>query len=272
MQQAQERNGQAGLILLLMVMVGFAVYQVVIAPMLNKEEGPAVSNEQGETEEERIQRIGHELYQVFFLSADEESVLTTQDKAYLNERLSLQNMSPDMKIYYAIKNLDHKYLMSDSSWSLKEAVKNSNGNYYYDGHYILEDAVIDSLKKTFGEDVPIAYKTVTLNNVRYVYNADAKRYERWTVMNEQTTTVKKVTYIEIVNNQDELYIYEYVAYTDYADPQNLKTTTTHTGSLDVVITEENAYDYLNYMDKYRYTFAKQEDGSYVLLDIQYEQE
>ena len=84
-EQRRESNGQTGLIILLIAMVGFGLYQFFIAPMLNKEEPPSNSNAPVETEEERINRISNKLYQIYALKIDEESILTVEDKTYLND-------------------------------------------------------------------------------------------------------------------------------------------------------------------------------------------
>ena len=124
------------------------------------------------------------------------------------------------------------------------------------------------MKELFG-DIPINHKTITLNNSRYVYDEAHERYELWDVKKKTESTEQKIAYKEVVNNETDLYIYEYIAYTDYADPENLQTRTVHNTSVEVVITEENVKDYLNYMDKYRYIFTKQKDGSYLFTSIEY---
>ncbi len=269
MQQAREKNGQAGLIILLLLMIGFAVYQIVISPLLNKEEGPnSNSNEAGETEEERINRLGNEFYKGFSLTMEEESVLSQEDKSYLTERLSLYRMSDATKLYLGFKNLESKYITNDDGYSLKEAVQNSNGNYYYSGKYVMVEALENSLKKIFG-DIPINHGTFTVQNKRYVYDEFKQRYDIWSTKKKIETTVEKITYKEIAHSQDELYITEYVAYTDYKDPENLVTSTNHNSALEVVITKDNVQENLKYMDKYRYIFKKQSDGNYLFEAVEY---
>ncbi len=269
MQQANEKNGQAGLILLLILMIVFGIYQIFIVPILNKEDDKeSNSNEHVETEEEKINRLGNTFYNVFALDYEDESILTAEDKNYLSERLSLYRMSDAVKLYLGFKNLDPKYVTTDNGYSIKDAVKNSNGNYYYSGKYIMVGALEDSYKAIFG-DVPINHGTITLTNKRYVYNEATNRYEIWGVKKETESQVKKITYKEISNSADELYITEYVAYTDYTNPENLVTRTNHNDALEVVITDENVKDYLRYMDKYRYIFKKQEDGNYSFEAVEY---
>ena len=269
MQQTQEKNGQTGLVLLLVLMILFVAYHFVLRPILNKEKPSETnSNEPEETEEQRIARIGGELYRAFSLSLEEESVLTDMDRTYLENRLSLYNMSDEFKLYVGFKNLDPKYLTNEPNYNLSEAVKNANGNYYYSGKYILVDPLEEVMIRFFG-DLPIYHKTITLDNIRYIYDEAQGRYEVWEAKDKVTSSVKKITYTEVANNQNELYIYEYVAYTDYKDPANLVTSTTHSGNIEVVITPETVSEYLNYMDKYRYVFKKQEDGSYLFSAIEY---
>lgn len=269
--KAEEKNGQFGLIVLLVIMIAFGVYQIFISPLLKREKEVEEPEEIVETEEERIARISEELYQVYSLTLEEESILTTSDKAYLDEKLTLYNMSDQVKIYLGLKNLDSKYYTKDSGYSLKNAVQNANGNYYYEGTYIMIDAIDASIQELFGV-IPVSYQTFILTNVRYVYDEINNLYEVWTVKKETESSVEKITYKEVVNNGSELYIYEYVAYTDFSDIENLTTSTVHNSSIEVIITEDNVQEYLNYMDKYRYTFTKQDDGTYLFKSIEYVEE
>lgn len=270
-EQRRESNGQVGLVIILIAMIGFGVYQFFIAPMLNKEEAPSNSNEVKETEAERIDRIANALYKVYSLTLEEEGVLTTEDKTYLNDSLTVYKMSDQTKTYLGIKNLDSKYITRDDGYRVKEAIANANGNYYYGGTYIMKKALDESIKELFG-DVEIQYQTITLNNVRYVYDANKEIYEIWKVRQKTETAKEKITYKEIVNNNEELYIYEYVAYTDFTNPESLVTSTVHNVALETVITQENAKDFLNYMDKYRYVFQKVDDETYTLKSIDYIEE
>ena len=271
MPQGRETNGQTGLVILLIAMIGFGVYQFIIAPMLVKEAPPSVSNAPTETEEERINRIANELYATYSLSMEEESILTTEDKTYLNDSLTLYKMSDVTKLYLGFKNIEKKYLTKDNGYRIKEALANANGNYYYEGTYVMVPALVESLKKLFG-DIEIQHQTITLDNVMYVYKPAKNMYEVWTVKKKKENKKIKITAKEIIPNNEELYIYEYVAYTDISDPENILTTTLHNSTLEVVITEENVNDCLNYMDKYRYVFEKQPDGSYTFKSIDFMEE
>lgn len=270
-EQRRESNGQTGLIILLIAMVGFAVYQFYISPMLNKKEEPSNSNPVVETEEERIKRISDKLYNVYSLALEEESVLTTEDKTYLNDSLTLYKMSDQTKIYLAIKNLDKKYITKDAGYRVKEALANADGNYYYGGSYVMTKFIDESLKELFG-DVEVQHQTFTLDNVRYVYKPNKDLYEVWKVKQPVKSGKEKITYKEVVNNNEELYIYEYVAYTDFTNPDHLVTGTVHSAAIDIVITEENAKDFLSHMDKYRYVFQKVNDETYTLKSIDYIEE
>ncbi len=254
-EQRRESNGQTGLIILLIAMVGFGLYQFFIAPMLNKEEPPSNSNAPVETEEERINRISNKLYQIYALKIDEESILTVEDKTYLNDTLTLEKMSDATKIYLGIKNLNSKDLIKDDGYRIKEALENANGNYYYGGTYIMQSSLEESMKNLFG-DITVQHQTITLDNVRYVYE----------------TNIEKIAYKEVVNNNEELYIYEYVAYTDFTNPENLVTSTVHNTAIETIITKDNVQDCLNYMDKYRYVFQKVDNETYLLKSIDYVEE
>lgn len=270
-EQRRESNGSAALIILLVGMIGFAVYQFYIAPMLNKKVEPSNTNEVKETEEERINRIADKLYQVYSLTLDEENVLTTEDKTYLNDSLTLYKMSDQTKIYLGIKNLDKKYITKDAGYRVKEALANADGNYYYGGSYILTKFIDESIKQLFG-DVEVEYKTFSLGNARYVYNANKEMYEVWKVRKATTSAKEKITYKEVVNNNDELYIYEYVAYTDFTNPDSLVTSTVHDPAIGVIITKDNAKEFLSHMDKYRYVYQKVDDETYTLKSIDYLEE
>lgn len=270
-EQRSESNGQTGLIILLLVMIGFAVYQFFIVPMLNKEEEPSNSNVPVETEAERIERIANSLYDVYSLTVEEEYVLTAEDKTYLNDSLTLYKMSDATKIYLGIKNIDEKYITKDDGYRVKEAIANANGNYYYGGTYIMQKFLDESIQELFGE-ISVQHQTITLPNVRYVYNADKEIYEIWNVRVKTEIEKEKITYKEVVNNNNELYIYEYVAYTDFTNPENLVTSTVHNVAIEAIITEDNVSDCLNYMDKYRYVFQKVDDEHYLFQSIDYLEE
>lgn len=270
-EQRRESNGQTGLIILLIAMVGFGLYQFFIAPMLNKEEPPSNSNAPVETEEERINRISNNLYQIYSLKIDEESILTVEDKTYLNDTLTLGKMSDATKIYLGIKNLNSKDLIKDDGYRIKEALENANGNYYYGGTYIMQSSLEESMKNLFG-DITVQHQTITLDNVRYVYDTNKEMYEIWKVKKEKQTNIEKITYKEVVNNNEELYIYEYVAYTDFTNPENLVTSTVHNTAIETIITKDNVQDCLNYMDKYRYVFQKVDNETYLLKSIDYVEE
>ncbi len=270
-EQRRETNGSAGLIIILIAMIGFGVYQFFIAPMLAKEDAPSNSNVPEETEEERVNRIANNLYPIYSLTLEEESVLTAEDKTYLNDSLTLNKMSNQTKIYLGIKNLGQKYIIKDDDYRIKDAIAKANGNYYYGGTYIMKRDLDKSIKELFG-DVEVLDQTITLNNTRYVYNEIKGIYEIWTVREKTTTTKEKITYKEILNNNDELYIYEYVAYTDFAHPEQLVTGTVHNVAIEAIITQDNVQDCLNFMDKYRYVFQKVDNETYIFKSIDYIEE
>ena len=97
-------------------------------------------------------------------------------------------------------------------------------------------------------------------------------YEIWKVKKEKETNIEKIAYKEVVNNNEELYIYEYVAYTDFTNPENLVTSTVHNTAIETIITKDNVQDCLNYMDKYRYVFQKVDNETYLLKSIDYVEE
>ncbi len=270
-EQRRESTGQTGLVIILIAMIGFGAYQFWLSPMLAKKEEPSNSNAPVETEAERINRIANNLYQVYSLTLEEEGILTSEDKTYLNDSLSLYKMSDATKIYLGIKNLDPKYITKDDGYRVKEALANANGNYYYGGTYIMQKALDESIKELFGEIV-LQHQTITLPNVRYVHNAEKEIYEVWKVRVQTTSAKEKITYKEVVNNNDELYIYEYVAYTDFTNPENLVTSTVHNMAIEAIITQDNVQDCLNYMDKYRYVFQKVDDETYIFKSIDYIEE
>lgn len=262
----QEKNGTKGLIVLLTVMVLFAVYRVVIVPILEREEatGPEPTRE----DEVTLEEIGEDLYAKVTLTIEEETGITSADESALNGKLSIYKMSDKLKINLGIKNVKEESIVSDGGYSPKEAANNMDGNFYYSGKYITVKAVQASIDELCGP-TPIKHQTITLRDNKYVYNPINNRYEIWVLRKTPKYTEEKVTYKEVVAKDEEILVYEYVAYTDYKDLDNIVTRTVHSKRVEVVITEENASNYLSYMDKYRYTFKKNKDGNYYFVSVEY---
>lgn len=262
----QEKNGTKGLMVMLVIMLLFLVYQFVISPIINTEK--IEETKKVEEQEVNLEELGEKLYAKFSLTIGEEYGITSDDNTLLNSKLSVYKMSDTLKLTLGIKNVGDEYITSDGSYSLKEAISNMNGNFYYSGKYITEEAIEKSLTNIFGA-IPIEHQTITLRDNKYVYNKNKKIYEIWGLRKTPKYTEEKVTYKEVVVKDEEILVYEYVAYTDYADISNIKTRTVHSKSVGVVITEDDIESYLSYMDKYKYTFKKNEDGNYYFVSIEY---
>lgn len=262
----QDKNGTKGLIVLLTVMVLFAVYQVLIVPLLNQEEVKVP--EPVKKDEVTLEELGEDLYSKLTLTMNEEVGITNSDKTALSGKLSIYRMSDKLKINIGIKNIKEESIISDGGYSLKDAANNMDGNFYYSGKYITASAVQTSVDSICGP-VPIKHQTITLRDNKYVYNEIKKIYEIWVLRKPPKYTEEKVTYKEVVVKDEEILVYEYVAYTDYKNLDNITTRTVHSKRVGVVITEENVSDYLSYMDKYKYVFKKDKDGNYYFVSIEY---
>jgi hypothetical protein len=271
--QVEEKNGSKGLILLLILMIVAGVYQLIIVPKyLNKEKkNNGGSGEETKTPEELLAEKAEYLYNSFTLTIEEESVFNQSDKNSLKGKLTLYKMSEPLKLYIGFKNIDKKYYTKDGGHSMKEALANASGNYYYSGNYIMTAPVEEKMIELFN-DLPIKHQTVTLKNTKFVYNDTKGLYEVWVTKDAILYTEEKVAYKEVVTKGNEIYIYEYVAYTDYKDLNNIKSRTVQQSSIEVIITEDNKKDYLSYMDKYKYTFEKAADGNYYFKSVEYEDE
>lgn len=261
-----EKKATKSLFVLLFAMIAFACYMWVVAPMLEEKE----VKEEKKKEEEKISltEIGESLYARFALDESEEFGITTQDKSYMENKLTVYKMSDSLKINYGIKNLSEDYHMYDGKYSVKEAIKNMNGNFYYSGYYIAESAVEKSVDTLFGA-TPIKHQTIKLRDKLYVYKPYEQYYEIWEFKDMPKYSEEKITYKEVVAKEEEILVYEYIAYTDYVDVENIVTRTAHSNNVGVVITEENVAEYLSYMDKYRYTFKKNKDGNYYFVSLEY---
>ena len=143
-----------------------------------------------------------------------------------------------------------------------------NGNFYYSGYYIEQTAIEKSVNSLFGP-TPIKHQSVRLRDKLYVYKEYEQYYEIWDYRNMPKYNEEKVTAKEVVVKDDEILVYEYVAYTDFKDLENIVTRTIHTKNVGVVITDDNVGDYLSYMDKYKYTFKKNKDGNYYFVSVEY---
>ena len=262
----QEKNGTKGLMVMLTAMLLFVVYQFVIVPIIEKEkiEEPEPVKEP----EINLEELGEKLYAKFSLSIGEEYGITEADETLLNGKLSVYKMSDALRLCLGFKNVGDEYITSDGSYSLREAVNNMNGNFYYSGKYITQAAIEKSMNNIFGP-IPVEHQTITLRDNKYVYDEKKEIYEIWILRKTPKYTEEKVTYKEIVIKDDEILVYEYVAYTDFSEPTNAKTRTVHSKSLEVIITEEDVEGYLSYMDKYKYTFKKNKDGNYYFVSVEY---
>lgn len=261
-----EKKGTKGLFVLLFIMIGSALYIWLIMPMLEKEE--VVEEKKEEKEEISLQEVGEQLYAKFTLTESEEYGITAEDETYLESKLSIYKMSDQLKVNLAIKNITEEYHLYDGKYSMKEAMQNMNGNFYYSGYYIRQSVVEDTVSALFG-DVPFKHQTVRLRDKLYVYKDFEQYYEIWDYRNLPTYTEEKVTFEEVVVKDDEILVYEYVAYTEFKDMENIITRTLHSKNVGVVITDDNVADYLSYMDKYKYTFKKNKDGNYYFVSVEY---
>lgn len=270
--QGHEKNGSRGLILLLIAMILVCIYQLVLVPIFFTKEEPN-KEDPGDTRtaEEILAETAESLYKSFTLTLEEESVFTINDRNLLKSKLSLYKMSDSLKLYIGFKNVDEKYYTTDGGYSLKDALANSSGNYYYSGKYIMTKPIEETMISLFN-NLPIKHQTVTLKNTRYIYNEKKDYYEVWITKDKIIYTEEKITYKEVVTKNNEIFIYEYVAYTDYNDLNNIKSRTVSQDSIEVIITEENKKDYLSYMDKYKYTFEKDSYGNYYFKSVEYEDE
>ena len=261
-----EKKATKSLVVLLFLMVCFAIYMIVIVPMLEKEE--EVEEKKEEKEEISLKELGEQLYTKFALDESEEFGISDVDEQHLENKLSVYKMSDQLKVNLGIKNLTTEYHMYDGKYSLKEAVKNMSGNFYYSGYYIKQSAVEDSINALFGP-TPVKHQTVRLRDKLYVYKEFEKYYEIWDYKNIPQYTEEKVTSAEVVVKDDEILVYEYVAYTDFKNIDNIVTRTIHSKNVGVVITDDNVSEYLSYMDKYKYTFKKNKDGNYYFVSVEY---
>lgn len=262
----QEKNGIKGLVVVLALMLLFVLYQFVISPLLKQEKEEEPTDTVDEVVD--LDDLGEKLYSQMTLSIGEEFGITDTDKEHLTTKLSIYKMSDPLKITLGIKNVGEEYITYDGGYSLREAIENMDGNFYYSGEYITATAIENSIDNLFGP-TPIKHQTITLRDNKYVYDDYKDIYEIWILRKTPEYTEEKITYNEVVANEEEILVYEYVAYTDYKDLDNITTRTVNSKNIGVVITEENVQDYLSYMDKYRYTFSKNEDGNYYFVSIEY---
>ena len=207
----KEKNGTKGLIVLFTVMVLFAVYQILIVPLLNQEEVKVP--EPVKEDEVTLEELGEDLYSKLTLTLNEEAGITSDDNTALSGKLSIYKMSDKLKINIGIKNVKEESIVSDGGYSLKDAANNMDGNFYYSGKYITASAVQASIDSICGP-VPFKHQTITLRDVKYVYNDIKNIYEIWVLRKTPQYTEEKVTYKEVVVKEEEILVYEYVAYTD----------------------------------------------------------
>lgn len=266
---SKEKSGIGGLVLVLVAMVLFAIYQFILVPYVFTKEEPEVEKKEPEkTEAEILAELAEEFHLAFDLSYEEESVYTLSDIDALMDKMTVTRMSNELKIYFGIKNVDAKYITKDGGYSAREALQAADGNFYYGGTYIMLDPIEAKIRELFG-NIPYQHQSITLNNTKYVYKEAKNMYEVWIPKVKEETDIEKITYKEVITTSKEILIYYYVAYTDFSDPEEITSGTLHYPSIDVVITEDNVKDYLSYMDKFKYTFEKAADGNFYFKSIEY---
>ena len=265
----KEKTGFGGLILVLIAMVLFVIYQFVLVPyVFTKEEKDIDNKEPEKTEAEILAELADAFHAAFNLDYEEESVYSKSDIDALMDKMTVTRMSDELKIYLGIRNVESKYITKDGGYSMREALQAADGNFYYGGTYIMLTPIDNKIKELFG-NIPYTHQSITLNNTKYVYKDAKNMYEIWIPKVKEEYDIEKITYKEIITTSKEILIYYYVAYTDFSDSDDVSSGTLRYPSIDVIITQENVKDYLSYMDKFKYTFEKSNDGNFYFKSIEY---
>ena len=214
-----------------LVLIGYGVLTIV-NPQEKKQE------EKKEEIPEPTQKVDVSTYVLFNVN-DSSNIYTEDDIKALPNGLDVTSLSNNAILSYAARS---------AAWT------------YVDGKsYITEEDLDKSVKKIFG-DIPYTKAPFSYSNKSITYNKETKRFYLLSE-NDNVFNYKKYYHKEVIDNDTELMIQEYVAYTD-----DTKSWTINNAPLDIKIDNTNIDDNYPKLKYYEYTFVKEND-SYILKRI-----
>lgn len=254
----KKKESNYGIIVLLIMLMGAVGFVFWYEYQKNK---PVKVEEKKEETIEHTDEEIKELYENVKMTYEQEYSITKQDLELLETGLTREQFSNELKVAYGIKNIPEEYISKTNTKTITD-----KDGYVYSGKYIRTDRVKTQLSRIIG---PVEYTdtTIVLPNVKYVYSKDIDGYQIYE--KEYKPNIEKVTYIESEWDKDNIYITEYVAYTNISVTPNISYTR-HNKLLPINITEKNIVENLDIIDAYKYTFSYNENVSkYFLVKIEY---
>lgn len=253
----KKKESNFGLIVLVLILLG-AVGYVYYYNNSNKST-PTTSNTTKKEEEPKVSEdVINELYNIIKSDYNSSNAYTKQDLTQMEQGLSYDKFSDELKIYYSIKNIPEENITKKNV-----KVNNQVNGYTFSGKVIDENIVANQIK-LLNNDLTLNHKTLTLVDRMYLYDAKQKCYLIYE--KKVKPTIVKVNYMESESTDNEVYIYVYSAYTR----NNNTSFTRHNNLLPINITEKNIVENLDIIDKYKYTFKLDASvNKYYLTDIKY---
>ena len=255
----KKKESNFGLIVLILILSGAVLFVYYYSNNdLNSNEEPKTPVKKEEKTKYSQEEI-NALYDLVKSDFNSTPAYTKQDISLMENGLTYDKFSDELKIYYAIKNMPSENITSE-----KVDAKQELNGYKFTGKIIKEEYVSNQIK-LINKELSINHKNLTLVDKLYYYDNKLKCYLIYEKKNNPT--VEKINYMESESNGDEIYIYIYSAYT-YT---NKKTSyTRHNNLLPINITNKNIVENLDIIDKYKYTFKKDTSvDKFYLTKIEY---
>lgn len=224
----------------------------------NKKEVEKPNEEELTHTEEEI----NELYESAYLPFEYDYYLNKEDVAKIDEGLVSDDITNNMFLLYGLKSAPQDKMIYEGG----ATQTTDKEGYKYTGIYIKATYIQVELNNIFGV---AKYNNQSIKTLEYKYVYDAKNNLYRIYQKEYVPKIEKVTHIEYDWDIDNIYIYEYVAYTKLTGAQQTSYTR-HNNLLPINITEDNILENLDIIDKYKYTFAYNKNvKKYLLSEIKY---
>lgn len=227
-----------------------------------------INNNKTEIEKKIEEEITHTeeeinaLYESAYLPFEYDYYLNKEDVSKIDEGLDSDDITNNMFLLYGLKSAPQDKMIYEGG----AAQTVDKEGYKYTGIYIKATYIQVELNNIFGV---AKYNNQSIKTLEYKYIYDAKNNLYRIYQKDYVPKIEKVTHIDYDWDDDNIYVYEYVAYTRLTGAQQTSYTR-HNKLLPINITEDNILENLDIIDKYKYTFAYNKNvKKYLLSEIKY---
>lgn len=221
-----------------LVLIGYGVYNIVYKN--DNKNNSSNSNITSKENKNESVKIDYKKY-IELDEIEETNVFNSDDIVSIDNGLDVNKLSNNAKLALASK-LVKKYTIDEKI-------------------YILEEDLDKSLKNLFG-DINYTKSKFEIGNNIYIYNQETKRYYLLG-NNEISKSYKKYNYSVVEENDNEMIIKNYIAYTDN---DNTFSITLGKTKIDIIINNDNIKQNYKVLKYYEYKFIK-ENSNYKLINI-----